>query len=61
MGELSRDLDQAERVGPAGEYRLPTAGQSKADALLDAGISTSTAHRYEELTGGADARGRGGC
>ncbi len=29
----------------------------KADILADAGISTSTAHEYEQLTGGADARG----
>ncbi len=29
----------------------------KAEALADAGISTSTAHKYEQLTGGADARG----
>jgi len=57
IGELSRDLDKAQRIGPTGEYRLPTGGKSKIDALLDAGISTSTAHRYEELTGGADARG----
>ena len=29
----------------------------KAKALADAGISTSAAHNYEQLTGGADARG----
>ena len=29
----------------------------KAEALADAGISTSTAHEYEQLTGGPEARG----
>ena len=57
IGELSRELEKAQRIGPAGGYRLPDGRKSKADALLDAGISTSTAHEYEQLTGGADARG----
>lgn len=54
-GELSRELDKAKSHG--GEIWLPTAGKSKSEALADAGISTSTAHEYEQLTGGADARG----
>ena len=55
IGELSRELEKNERVRTD---LHPTAGkQTKTEALADAGISTSTAHRYEELTGGADARG----
>ncbi len=56
IGELSRELDRSSG-GANPLSTLPTSGKSKADALFDAGISTSTAHRYEELTGGADARG----
>lgn len=55
LGELSRDLDKATREGPAGNYKLPTGGKSKADVLASAGISTSEAHRLEQLAGGRDA------
>jgi hypothetical protein len=53
MGELSRELEKAEAGRPSHNTshqreELPT----KAKALRDAGISSSTAHRYEELTGG---------
>jgi hypothetical protein len=64
IGELSRDLDQAQTVRQAdgATVRLPAGGKSKAEALADAGISTSTAQRYEELAGGreeqAQAAGR---
>lgn len=64
IGELSRDLDQAQTVRNAdgATVRLPAGGKSKAAALADAGISTSTAQRYEELAGGreeqAQAAGR---
>lgn len=64
IGELSRDLDQAQTVRQAdgATVRLPAGGKSKAAALADAGISTSTAQRYEELAGGreeqAQAAGR---
>ena len=64
IGELSRDLDQAQTVRHAdgARVRLPAGGKSKAEALADAGISTSTAQRYEELAGGreeqAQAAGR---
>ncbi len=58
IGELSRDLEKAQRGdGPAGAFALPDGRKSKTQALADAGISTSTAHEYEQLTGGADARG----
>jgi hypothetical protein len=64
IGELSRDLDQAQtlRQADGATVRLPAGGKSKAEALADAGISTSTAQRYEELAGGreeqAQAAGR---
>jgi hypothetical protein len=64
IGVLSRDLDQAQTVRQAdgATVRLPAGGKSKAAALADAGISTSTAQRYEELAGGreeqAQAAGR---
>lgn len=57
IGELSRELEKAEVAGGRGgqpELRLPSSGKSKADALSEAGISTSTAHRYEELAGGRE-------
>ncbi len=56
IGVLSRDLDQAQTVRQAdgATVRLPAGGKSKAEALADAGISTSTAQRYEELAGGRE-------
>jgi hypothetical protein len=62
IGELSRELERAEPGGAGGGSKFPAVGISKAQALADAGISTSTAHRYEELAGGreeqAQAAGR---
>ena len=62
IGELSRELERAEPGGAGGGSKFPSVGISKAQALADAGISTSTAHRYEELAGGreeqAQAAGR---
>jgi hypothetical protein len=56
IGVLSRDLDQAQTVRQADgvAVRLPAGGKSKAEALAHAGISTSTAQRYEELAGGRE-------
>lgn len=56
IGVLSRDLDLAQTVRQAdgARVRLPAGGKSKAVALADAGISTSTAQRYEELAGGRE-------
>ena len=52
IGELLRELDRAERGdGPAGAVALPSGGKSKTDAIADAGLSKSTAHRYQELAG----------
>ena len=47
IGEISRELEKA-KPGPAGEI-VPSAGKSKSATLRDAGISTSTAHRAEQL------------
>ena len=55
IGELSRDIDRAEPSNGHGAG-LPTGGKTKAEALADAGLTTSTAHRYEELAGSRDAR-----
>ena len=53
IGELSRDLEPAERERDSLGRLLPNDGkQGKAQTLADAGISTSTANRYEELAGG---------
>jgi hypothetical protein len=62
IGELSRELDRAEHGGLGGGSKIPPLGTSKAKALADAGIATSTAQRYEALAGGreeqAQAAGR---
>jgi hypothetical protein len=54
IGELSRELERADHGGAGGGSKFPAMGISKAQALADAGISTSTAHRYEELAGGRE-------
>jgi hypothetical protein len=49
IGEISRDL---EKLQGAPTELLPNDGKkSKAETLAEAGISTSTANRYEELAG----------
>ncbi|MCX8004055.1 MAG: hypothetical protein N2688_03715 [Burkholderiaceae bacterium] len=58
IGELSRELERAEPGGAGGGSKFPAVGTSKAQALADAGISTSTAHRYEELAGGREEQAR---
>ncbi len=47
IGEISRELEKA----PSGKasHSLPSAGKSKSATLRDAGISTATAHRAEQL------------
>src|SRR5215510_4800161 len=49
IGEISRDLEKA-----GNQYALPADGKSKEQQLAEAGISTSAAHRYEELAGGRE-------
>jgi hypothetical protein len=58
IGELSMDLEKAQHGGARGGSVVPSAGLSKGGALKDAGLSKSTANRYEVLTGGRDQRGR---
>jgi hypothetical protein len=54
LGELSIALDKAKLAGK-GTVCLPNGGKTKAQALADVGISTSTAQRYEQLAGGRRA------
>jgi len=56
IGELSRELDKGHKIGQQTEVQLPASGKLKAEA----GISTSTAHRYEEIAGGPK-RATSGC
>jgi hypothetical protein len=56
IGELSRELETAESHG--GKIWLPADGKSKEEQLTAAGISTSTAQRYEELTGGREEQAK---
>jgi hypothetical protein len=49
MGELSADLDKALPGRGVRGARLPAGGKAKGDALAAAGISTSAAHRYEQI------------
>jgi hypothetical protein len=51
IGELSRELEKAEPGGVGGGSKIPPMGSSKSETLAAAGISTSTAHRYEQLAG----------
>jgi len=46
------------RKPTAARFRLPNGGKPKAEALADAGLSTSTAQRYEELAGGREKQGQ---
>jgi hypothetical protein len=55
IGEISRDMEKGHKIGRGeGEIQLPTDGKLKSELLEEAGISTSTANRYEELAGGKE-------
>ena len=58
IGEISRELEKAQtiRTTNAAEVRLPDDRKSKSEALAQAGIAVSTAHDYEQLTGGREAK-----
>jgi hypothetical protein len=56
IGEISRELEKSAFV-PRQGASLPSGGKTKAEALAEAGISTSAANRYEEIAGGKEARG----
>ena len=60
IGELSQDLEKKGDVGRPPKNMSHERDQlhGKRDALKDAGLSKSTANRYEELAGGKDQRGR---
>jgi hypothetical protein len=45
IGELSKALETAHKVGQGSEVQLPASGKLKAAALKAAGLSTSVAHR----------------
>jgi hypothetical protein len=56
IGEISRELEKAQTIHTewhGAEIRLPSDGKSKEQQLAEAGISTSTAQRYEELIASA--------
>jgi hypothetical protein len=46
VGEISLGLEKAQN-----QYALPSNGKCKAEQFARAGLSTSTAHRYEPLVG----------
>jgi hypothetical protein len=50
IGELSRELEKAEPAKGHGAG-LSNDGKTKQQKLADAGISTTSAHRYEKLAG----------
>ena len=45
MGEISRELEKAHKVGQGTKVQIPRTGKLKATILAEAGISTSQAHR----------------
>lgn len=49
MGELSKALEKAQQGGAGGGAKIPPLGSSKTQQLADAGISTSAAHRAEQI------------
>jgi hypothetical protein len=63
IDEISRELEKTQ--GARTELHPNDGQKSKAEQLASAGISTSTANRYEELTGGkekqAQAIAMAGC
>jgi hypothetical protein len=53
IGVLSAELEKAHRTGD-GQVQPPSDGNLKSETLAAAGISTSTANRYEGLAGGRE-------
>ena len=54
MGEISKTLEKAHKVGRGTTVQLPGAGKLKATILREAGVSTSQAHRAEKLEAQAE-------
>lgn len=48
IGELSAELDKVVTTG-GGKVGIPSSGKPKSEVLKSAGLSTSAAHRYEQL------------
>jgi hypothetical protein len=48
IGKTSLELEKARFVAPGQKPRVPTGGKAKEEQLAEAGISTSTANRYEQ-------------
>jgi hypothetical protein len=48
IGKISKELEKAEYTKGHGTV-IPSSGKYKAEQLAEAGISTSTANRYEQL------------
>ena len=57
LGELIGQIDRAEAQGH-GKYKLPGTGQTKAEALAEAGLNAGTAYALEALAGGDDPAAR---
>jgi hypothetical protein len=55
LGELSRALPKAHRLGARGGIKMPASGKSKAMCLAEAGIQANMASEYERLVGRAPA------
>ena len=49
LGELSRELEKAHKVGQGTTVQLPSTGKLKATILQEAGVSTSQANRAEKV------------
>ncbi len=49
MGELSKALETAHKAGQGTDVQLPNSGKLKSEQLSDAGVSTSSAGRAEQL------------
>jgi hypothetical protein len=53
---MVRELEKAEPGGAGGGAIVPPEGQSKREAIAEAGLSKTTANRYEQLAGPRDQR-----
>ncbi len=54
LGQLTRQLDRAHKIGQGRKVQLPKSGKLKADVLKEANLSTSQAHRCEQLASVSD-------
>ena len=66
IGEIVRELDVAKpgganERGERGGSTVTQGGQSKSDAIAEAGLSRKTAYEYQELAGGREERAFAGA